>query len=143
MAITLRFQSTGSIPDNGDPIAMTGPSLTLGRGNENDVVLPDPNRELSKRHCAIEDHNGNVIVVDFSTNGTFLNYGKLALGATPTPLNDGDILSVGPYEILVSISSDAPSEFIADPLADTPVSHGSASNAPSNADLLDLSLIHI
>ena len=137
MAITLRFQSTGSIPDNGDPIAMTGPSLTLGRGNENDVVLPDPNRELSKRHCAIEDHNGNVIVVDFSTNGTFLNYGKLALGATPTPLNDGDILSVGPYEILVSISSDAPSEFIADPLADTPVSHGSASNAPSNADLLD------
>ena len=73
MAITLRFQSTGSIPGNGDPIVMNGPSLTLGRGNENDVVLPDPNRELSKRHCAIEDHNGNVIVVDFSTNGTFLN----------------------------------------------------------------------
>lgn len=137
MAITLRFQSTGSIPGNGDPIAMNGPSMTLGRGNENDVVLPDPNRELSKRHCAIEDHNGNVIVVDFSTNGTFLNYGKLALGATPTPLNDGDILSVGPYEILVSISSDAPGNFIADPLADGPVSHGMADNAPSNADLLD------
>ncbi|MEP5630843.1 MAG: type VI secretion system-associated FHA domain protein TagH [Tateyamaria sp.] len=137
MAITLRFQSTGSIPDNGDPIVMNGPSMTLGRGNENDVVLPDPNRELSKRHCAIEDHNGNVIVVDFSTNGTFLNYGKLALGATPTPLNDGDILSVGPYEILVSISSDAPGDFIADPLADGPVSHGMAGNAPSNADLLD------
>lgn len=137
MAITLRFQSTGSIPGNGDPIVMTGPSLTLGRGNENDVVLPDPNRELSKRHCAIEDHNGNVIVVDFSTNGTFLNYGKLALGATPTPLNDGDILSVGPYEILVSIAADGGGDFIADPLADGPVSHGSAGNAPSNADLLD------
>jgi len=137
MAITLRFQSTGSIPGNGDPIQMTGPSLTLGRGNENDVVLPDPNRELSKRHCAIEDHNGNVIVVDFSTNGTFLNYGKLALGATPTPLNDGDILSVGPYEILVSIASEEAGDFLADPLADTPVSHGSAGNAPSNADLLD------
>lgn len=137
MAITLRFQSTGSIPGNGDPIVMTGPSMTLGRGNENDVVLPDPNRELSKRHCAIEDHNGNVIVVDFSTNGTFLNYGKLALGATPTPLNDGDILSVGPYEILVTIASDTESDFIADPLADGPVSHGYAENAPSNADLLD------
>ncbi len=116
---------------------MTGPSLTLGRGNENDVVLPDPNRELSKRHCAIEDHNGNVIVVDFSTNGTFLNYGKLALGATPTPLNDGDILSVGPYEILVSISSASNDDMIADPMADGPVSHGSADNSPSNADLLD------
>lgn len=137
MAITLRFQSTGSIPGNGEPIQMTGPSLTLGRGNENDVVLPDPNRELSKRHCAIEDHNGNVIVVDFSTNGTFLNYGKLALGATPTPLNDGDILSVGPYEIMVSISSEDAGDFLADPLAEGPVSHGSAQNAPSNADLLD------
>jgi len=137
MAITLRFQSTGSIPGNGDPIVMNGPSLTLGRGNENDVVLPDPNRELSKRHCAIEDHNGNVIVVDFSTNGTFLNYGKLALGATPTPLNDGDILSVGPYEILVSIASEDTGDFLADPLADAPVSHGSAHDAPSNADLLD------
>lgn len=137
MAITLRFQSTGSIPGNGDPIVMNGPSLTLGRGNENDVVLPDPNRELSKRHCAIEDHNGNVIVVDFSTNGTFLNYGKLALGATPTPLNDGDILSVGPYEILVSIASQDTSDFLADPLADAPVSHGFAQNAPSNSDLLD------
>ncbi|MEP1352906.1 MAG: type VI secretion system-associated FHA domain protein TagH [Tateyamaria sp.] len=137
MAITLRFQSTGSIPGNGDPIVMNGPSLTLGRGNENDVVLPDPNRELSKRHCAIEDHNGNVIVVDFSTNGTFLNYGKLALGATPTPLNDGDILSVGPYEILVSIASQDTGDFLADPVADTPVSPGFATNAPSNADLLD------
>jgi type VI secretion system protein len=137
MAITLRFQSTGSIPGNGDPISMHGPSLTLGRGNENDVVLPDPNRELSKRHCAIEDHNGNVIVVDFSTNGTFLNYGKLALGTTPTPLNDGDIISVGPYEILVSITSEAAADFLPDPMAEGPISHGMASNAPSNADLLD------
>ena len=137
MAITLRFQSTGSIPGNGEPIVMNGPSMTLGRGNENDVVLPDPNRELSKRHCAIEDHNGSVIVVDFSTNGTFLNYGKLALGLTPTPLNDGDILSVGPYEILVSIASADADDFIAAPVDDTPVSHGFADNAPSNADLLD------
>ncbi|WP_299153932.1 type VI secretion system-associated FHA domain protein TagH [uncultured Tateyamaria sp.] len=137
MAITLRFQSTGSIPGNGDPVSMHGASLTIGRGNENDLVLPDPNRELSKRHCAIEDHNGNVIVVDFSTNGTFLNYGKLALGSTPTPLNDGDILSVGPYEILVTIASDATEDVIAAPVADTPISHGLASNAPSKSDLLD------
>jgi type VI secretion system protein len=137
MAITLRFQSTGSIPGKGEPVTMQGASLTIGRGNENDLVLPDPNRELSKRHCAIEDHNGNVIVVDFSTNGTFLNYGKLALGSTPTPLNDGDILSVGPYEILVNISSEEAGDFIAAPVADEQVSHGHAANAPSNADLLD------
>ena len=137
MAVTLRFQSTGSIPGNGDPINMQGPSLTIGRGNENDLVLPDPNRELSKRHCAIEDHNGNVIVVDFSTNGTFLNYGKLALGSTPTPLNDGDILSVGPYEILVSIASNSQDDMIAAPVEDVQVSHGMASGAPSDFDLMN------
>ena len=138
MAVVLKFQSTGSIPGNGDPVPMVGDSLTIGRGPENDLVLPDPDRMLSKRHCAIEDHNGNVIVVDFSTNGTFLNYGKLPLGSVPTPLNDGDILSLGPYEIMVSISSatDARTE-IADPLAEGPVSHGAAERALSAADLLD------
>ena len=137
MAITLRFQSTGSIPGNGDPISMRGTSLTVGRGSENELVLPDPNRELSKRHCAIEDHNGNVIVVDFSTNGTFLNYGKIALGTTPTPLNNGDILSVGPYEILVEISSEDVSDLIAAPVDEGPISHGLAMNAPSASELLD------
>lgn len=137
MAVLLKFQSTGSIPGNGQPIAMRGPSLTVGRGDENDLVLPDPDRVLSKRHCAIEDHNGNVVVVDISTNGTFLNYGKLPLGATPTPLNDGDILSVGPYEILVNIVTAGSENQIADPLQDGPVSHGTADSAPSTDDLLD------
>lgn len=137
MAVTLQFQSTGSIPGDGQPIRMQGASLTMGRSPENDIVLPDPDRVLSKRHCMIEDHNGNVVVVDISTNGTFLNYGKVPLGPTPTPINDGDILSVGPYELLVSIATADNSDLIADPLADGPIGHGFAANAPSAADLLD------
>ena len=138
MAVTLRFQSSGSIPGNGQPVRMQGNSLTIGRAPENDLVLPDPDKTLSKRHCVIEDHNGNVVVVDISSNGTFLNYGKIALGATPTPLNSGDILSIGPYEVLVDITSDAPArEIIPEPVAEGPVSHGLAANALSTADLLD------
>ena len=140
MSVTLRYQSTGAIPGSGEPIAMLGPSITLGRGDENDVVLPDPDRMLSKRHCVVENHNGNVVVVDISTNGTFLNYGKVALGATPTPLNNGDILSLGPYELLVEIIEDRsndPTYNIAAPLDDGPVSHGDAMAAGSAMDLLD------
>ena len=137
MAVVLKFQSTGSIPGKGEPVTMRGSSLTIGRGNENDLVLPDPNRELSKRHCTIEDHNGSLIVVDFSTNGTFLNYGRLALGQTPTPLNDGDILSIGPYELLITIASNASQEAIAAPLSDLPVSPGNANQMGDPADLLD------
>ncbi|QYK42392.1 MAG: type VI secretion system-associated FHA domain protein TagH [Paracoccaceae bacterium] len=139
MPVTLRFQSTGAVPGDGSPIVMRGPSLTIGRGQENDIVLPDPDRLISKSHCAIEDQNGNVVVIDFSTNGTFLNYGKVPLGRVPTPLNDGDVLTLGGYELVVAITSGRadPMHHLAPPVDDGPVSHGRADAAPDLMDLLD------
>ena len=139
MPVTLRFQSTGAVPSDGAPIVMRGPSLTIGRGQENDIVLPDPDRLISKNHCAIEDQNGNVVVIDFSTNGTFLNYGKVPLGRVPTPLNDGDVLTLGGYEMVVAIASGRPDprHDLAAPVDDLPVSHGRAEDAPDLMDLLD------
>ena len=104
MTVTLRFQTTGLVPGDGAPVVMRGPSLTIGRGKGNDMVLPDPDRMVSTTHAVIENHNGNVVVVDLSTNGTFLNYGKIPLGKTPTPLNSGDVLTMGPYELVVEIA---------------------------------------
>ncbi len=140
MPVTLRFQSTGAVPGDGAPIVMRGPSLTIGRGQENDVVLPDPDKLISKNHCVVEDQGGgNVIVIDFSTNGTFLNYGKVPLGRVPTPLNDGDVLSMGPYEIVVGITTGKadPMRSLAAPVEDEQVSPGRAENAPDLMDLLD------
>ena len=139
MTVTLSFQSSGAIPGDGRPTRMRGQSMTVGRGPANDLVLADPDRTLSKTHCVIEDHNGNVVVVDLSTNGTFLNYSKIPLGRTPTPLNDGDVLSIGPYEIAVQIGAgrtalDDPGP---DPLDQDRVSHGSAARAPDPLALLD------
>ncbi|MCA0872583.1 type VI secretion system-associated FHA domain protein TagH [Seohaeicola saemankumensis] len=139
MPVTLKFQSSGTIPGDARPVPMRGGSLTIGRGPTNDLVLPDPERMLSKNHCVIEDHNGNVVVVDLSTNGTFLNYSKIPLGRTPTPLNNGDILCVGSYELVVDITSDLPDldDLIAAPAAQGPASHGDAGNAPDPMRLLD------
>lgn len=137
MAVTLRFQSSGAVPGDGRPIVMRGVSLTIGRGPENDVVLPDPDRQISKTHCVVEDHNGNVVVVDFSTNGTFLNYGKIALGRTATPINDGDVLIMGPYELVVHINSAATNSEPLAPLADERASFGNAKAAPDAYKLLD------
>lgn len=137
MGVTLKFQNSGAMPGNAAPVSMRGPSLTIGRGDSNDMVLPDPDQLLSRTHCAIEDHNGNVLVVDLSSNGTFLNYSKIPLGRTPTPLNHGDVLCVGNYELLVEIRDSLSAAAIADPLADLPVSHGVASNAPDPMALLD------
>ena len=135
MSVSLRFQSSGAVPGDGRPVVMRGPSLTIGRGPENDLVLPDPDRQISKTHCVVENHNGNIVVVDLSTNGTFLNYGKVALGRTPTPLNDGDVLIMGAYELVVIVSSQS-SEPMA-PLMDERASYGNASRAPDPMRLLD------
>ena len=142
MPVTLRFQSTGAVPGDGAPIVMRGPSLTIGRGPENDVVLPDPDRLISKNHCALEDQDGEITIIDFSTNGTFLNYGKVALGRVPTPLNDGDVLTMGGYELIVAITSTGrstdPMANLPPPVDEGPVSHGSANASPESLlDLLD------
>ncbi len=139
MSVTLKFQSTGTVPGSGAPVPMRGGSITIGRGAGNDLVLPDPDRVISNRHCVIEDHNGNVVIIDLSTNGTFLNYSKIPLGNIPTPLNDGDVLSMGSYELVVEIRSDGAEagDPIAPPLEQDAVSHGSAADAPDPLALLD------
>lgn len=103
LTVTVHFQSTGTVPGNGRPVTMVGGSMTIGRGTENDLVLPDPDKAISKRHCAIELNNGILVAVDMSTNGTFLNYAKVPVGDIPTPLNDGDVLTIGAYELLIEI----------------------------------------
>ncbi len=139
MAVTLKFQSSGAMPGSAQPVQMQGGSLTVGRGPANDMVLPDPDKMLSKNHFVIEDHNGNVVIVDLSTNGTFLNYSKIPLGKIATPLNNGDVLSVGSFELVVEIGGDLADigDLIAAPVAQESVSHGSAENAPDPLALLD------
>lgn len=139
MSVTLKFQSSGAMPGNARPVQMQGNSLTVGRGPANDLVLPDPDRQLSKNHFVIEDHNGNVVIVDLSTNGTFLNYSKIPLGRVPTPLNSGDVLCLGAFELVVEIGQDLtePDGQIAAPVDADRISHGSADNAPDPLALLD------
>lgn len=136
MNVTLHFQSTGTIPGSAEPFAMLGGSMTIGRAEANDLVLPDSEKMISSRHCAIEDQEGNLVVIDLSTNGTFLNYGKMALGKTPAPLNNGDILSIGPYELLVEVARDAPAP-LADPLPDQQISTGVADHFGDLSDPLE------
>lgn len=105
MALVLKFQNSGSLPGGQQPVEMTGGALTIGRGEDNDLCLPDPERTLSKRHCVLEDRGGEHVLIDLSTNGTYLNYGSDRLGEIPTPLNNGDVIQLGSYELVVEIAS--------------------------------------
>ena len=84
-----------------------GGEFSLGRGTDNDWVLPDPGRELSKRHCVLAFRSGGWVVLDQSTNGTFVNWDTDPVGRDrPRPLNDGDRIRLGPYEIEVRVEAE-------------------------------------
>lgn len=140
LTVTVHFQSTGTVPGNGRPVTMVGGSMTIGRGTENDLVLPDPDKAISKRHCAIELNNGILVAVDMSTNGTFLNYAKVPVGDIPTPLNDGDVLTIGAYELLIEIRETQASRAsgpMHDPLAANPEIGDLLDDAGNEGDFLD------
>ncbi len=85
-----------------------GGEFTIGRGPENDWVLPDPERYLSKRHCVLAYRSGGWQIADLSTNGTFLNREREPIGKDAVrELKDGDRLSFGPYEIEIRIAAAA------------------------------------
>jgi len=83
--------------------------ITIGRAPDNDWVLPDPDRHLSKRHCEIAFEDGGYVLTDTSTNGVYLNGAAEPIGrGNRSRLRDGDRLSLGDYRIEVTITQDVP-----------------------------------
>jgi type VI secretion system protein len=82
--------------------------LTIGRGADNELVLPDPERQLSKNHCVITFDGNAGWIVDTSTNGVFINENPDRLPRdVPTPLAEGNVLRLGGYQITVAAVSPA------------------------------------
>ena len=74
------------------------PPFELGRGNEADIVLSDP--EVSRRHARFESHNGVVYVEDLkSRNGTFLNGRRVS---EAIEIREGDEIDVGTTRLVVT-----------------------------------------
>ena len=80
---------------------------TIGRLADNSWSLPDP--YVSSRHAVIRYRDGTYYIEDTSTNGVFVNSpdNQLVKGQ-PYALHSGDWIFIEPYEIRVSITSDAP-----------------------------------
>src|SRR5262245_10877292 len=77
--------------------------LTIGRGSDNDLVLADSDRTLSKNHCTILFDGRGYAVTDNSTNGVFLDNAPERLPrGVPTPLREGSVLRLGNYQLTVT-----------------------------------------
>jgi len=71
--------------DEGDDFELNSSQLTIGRGRQNDIALPNDDY-ISARHARFEPRQDGVWVQDLgSTNGTYLDRGKVS-GPTPVPL---------------------------------------------------------
>jgi hypothetical protein len=71
--------------------------VTIGRTNNNDVVLEDAS--VSRFHAYFEQADGQWVVVDAgSRNGSFIS-GKKLPGRTPTPLFNGMVLRIGTVKL--------------------------------------------
>jgi type VI secretion system protein len=85
----------------------------IGRAQDNDWVLPDPDRYVSSHHVKVGFRGGKWVLEDTSTNGTFINGSDTPASLEgPYSLQDGDRLRLGDYELLVSIDdrNDFPSD---------------------------------
>src|ERR1700730_2042195 len=86
---------------------------TIGRSTDNEWILPDPERYLSGKHARVDFRAGTYVLVDTSSNGTYVNGAQVPLGKYHDyPLQEGDYIRLGEYELLVSIdkSNDFPPE---------------------------------
>jgi type VI secretion system FHA domain protein len=86
---------------------------TIGRSTDNEWILPDPERYLSGKHARVDFRAGSYVLVDTSSNGTYVNGAQVPLGKYHDYLlRDGDYVRLGEYELLVSIdkSNDFPIE---------------------------------
>ncbi len=89
--------------------------ISIGRAKENNYILPDP--KVSRIHCILQRHDlkdtteiqddlsSVLTITDMgSKNKTYVNKEKIPDDKeTKVPLHNDDVLTIGPYELIVKI----------------------------------------
>lgn len=91
--------------ENGGPVRLEldRRGAVIGRSPHADWSLPDPVRYISSTHCEIDFSSGAYLLIDKSVNGVFLN-GDVERLTAPYVLLDGDVLTIGQYEIRADVA---------------------------------------
>jgi len=108
MPLTLSVIRANRLPP-GQQLSLTleRGSAAIGRNPQSDWVLHDPERIISGQHCMVEWREDGYYITDTSRNGLYLNQSEERLGqGTSVKLKEGDELSLGEYDIRVSITDE-------------------------------------
>lgn len=104
---------------------------TIGRADTNQLILPDPERTISRVHAQVAFRNGGFALVDRGSNPVLVN-GRALGNGSEAPLKAGDEVQIGGYVLSVEASAGAGSAGApADPFADLMGFGGGLASAPS------------
>jgi FHA domain-containing protein len=78
---------------------------TIGRGESNALVLPDPERYISRTHAAISFQAGGFVLTDTGTKNPVVLSGRPLGPGRQARLSDGDTIEIGDYVLAVSLSA--------------------------------------
>ncbi|WP_326534332.1 FHA domain-containing protein [Pseudorhodoferax sp.] len=91
-----------SIEGSADPGTVFGPQGgTLGRAEQNTLVLDDAERSVSRLHARVEWRATGFAFINMGLNAVVHN-GALLATADEAPLAAGDVLRIGRFSLLVS-----------------------------------------
>ena len=108
--ITLTVTSFKGNPVANPPVSFDELGGTIGRADTNQLVLPDPERTISRIHAQVVFRNGAYALIGRGGNAVLHNGVAVAHGAE-VMLAQGDRVVIGSYHIAVSTSSStAPSD---------------------------------
>ena len=112
--IVLRVLSYNGTPADGPSAQFDELGGTIGRADNNQLVLPDPERTISRLHARVVFRAGAYAVVDNGSNPISVNGAVVGAGREQV-LNPGDELQIGGY-LLAAEAAGAPKSD--DPFAD-------------------------
>jgi type VI secretion system FHA domain protein len=80
---------------------------TIGRGQNNALVLPDPERYISRIHATVSFQAGGFIITDNGTKNPVVLNGRLLGPGSQAKLADADTIKIGDYLLEVSLPAGA------------------------------------
>jgi type VI secretion system FHA domain protein len=78
----------------------------IGRAPGNDLVLDDPGKYISRLHARVEHRDDAFWLVDVGSNPSLVNDRPVGAGRS-VQLEDGDRVTIGDYQLLASVESEA------------------------------------
>jgi type VI secretion system FHA domain protein len=113
--IVLTVLSYNGAPADGPSAQFDELGGTIGRADNNQLVLPDPERTISRVHARVVFRAGTYAIVDNGSNPISVNGTPVGAGREH-PLRPGDQLQIGGY--VLKARAAAVGAAVADPFAD-------------------------